>query len=267
MYTSKFNLLVYQLLLILEAIDIQKKEGSDVSKEVFCVLCICHFIGDYFLQTSYVSMRKEKSHRYTFIHSALYSIPFVIFFIFNGFTKEVFFIVLLSIMMHCLIDHIKCYITYSLKKDVIKIKISSLFLYFFDQILHIYTMFIFSYYIFDLSQIKLFVLIDNINIRLLSAVLFFVVMFQPAYVTYLLASHRPREICNTVNKEGLLMKFQLELIAAFWWFQNIYILCFIIGFQLWQYKTKHCYQLFNESFHFLLMSGVSYLMILFMFLK
>lgn len=238
-----------------------------MNKEVFCLLCICHFIGDYFLQTSYISMVKEKSHQYTFIHSGIYSIPFIVFLIFNGLTMEIFFIVLLSITAHCLIDHIKCFITHCLKKHFINIRILSLCLYFIDQILHIVTMYIFSYYIFDLSRIRVLIFVEYMSIDVLTAVLFFVIMFQPAYVTYLLVSQRAKEIHNTFNKDGLLMKLKLEMIAMFCWFQNIYILCFIIGFYLWQYKIKHCYQLFIECFHFLLISGVSYLVIWFMFLK
>lgn len=44
------------------------------------ILVICHLIGDYVLQSDYIATTKGASWYHLFVHSALYSAPFMLVF-------------------------------------------------------------------------------------------------------------------------------------------------------------------------------------------
>lgn len=237
-----------------------------MEKELFCLLCICHFIGDYFLQTSYISMNKEKSHYYTYIHSLIYSISFLILLILSGFQSEMVLILTFSIFTHCLIDNLKCVV---MRKYVSKLKSPNflkIVLYFIDQVLHILTLYFYSHSFVDIGQLQLLFFMDGIYLSTLTSVLFFVSIFQPAYVTYLIVKDKANQIYDTFNKNGLPLKAELILIGLVCWFQNIYLLillCFMFVYRYSQSKSLHS---LKQEFDLCVLVGMHYIVLYFIFL-
>ncbi|MCC2509007.1 DUF3307 domain-containing protein [Methanimicrococcus blatticola] len=76
------------------------------------MLLLCHFIGDYYLQTNKMAQSKENSIQNTLIHSGLYAVPFVLLLVglaFLGFLNVITIgIVVLTVLSHAVIDLIKC---------------------------------------------------------------------------------------------------------------------------------------------------------------
>lgn len=75
-------------------------------------LLLCHFIGDYYLQTNYMAQAKESDLKYTAIHSVLYAVPFIVFlfglFLLNLFSSTAAIIVFIAVALHAVIDIVKC---------------------------------------------------------------------------------------------------------------------------------------------------------------
>lgn len=76
------------------------------------MLLLCHFIGDYYLQTNKMAQSKENSIQKTLIHSGFYAVPFVLLLVglaFFGFLNVITIgIVVLTVLSHAVIDLVKC---------------------------------------------------------------------------------------------------------------------------------------------------------------
>ena len=48
--------------------------------DVFVKLVLCHLIGDYVLQSEYISKTKGENWYHLFVHCLLYAIPFYVYF-------------------------------------------------------------------------------------------------------------------------------------------------------------------------------------------
>lgn len=76
------------------------------------VLLLCHFIGDYYLQTNKMAQEKENNIRNTLIHSILYGLPFAvllfILILLNALNIMTAGIIAGAVIMHAVIDLIKC---------------------------------------------------------------------------------------------------------------------------------------------------------------
>ena len=90
--------------------------------QLVIILCLCHLVGDYVLQSNFIATTKGTNYYHLFVHCALYTLPFLICF---GFTWQV----LVIFVMHIIIDPLKA--TYN--------KIS----YPVDQIIHYLTLLIY----------------------------------------------------------------------------------------------------------------------------
>ena len=87
----------------------------EMFKFYFAVLLLCHFIGDYYLQTKKMADSKEKDYRKTIIHGILYTIPFIIAFAIGTVylrdwesSMYLFLVLAIASISHLLIDLIKC---------------------------------------------------------------------------------------------------------------------------------------------------------------
>ena len=87
----------------------------EMFKFYFAVLLLCHFIGDYYLQTKKMADSKEKDYRKTIIHGILYTIPFIIAFAIGAVylrdwesSMYLFLVLAIASISHLLIDLIKC---------------------------------------------------------------------------------------------------------------------------------------------------------------
>ncbi|WP_316560223.1 DUF3307 domain-containing protein [Methanimicrococcus stummii] len=76
------------------------------------MLLLCHFIGDYYLQTNKMARIKENNIRNTIIHSILYAVPFIFFLLGLEFSGSLNLmttgIVIGVVLLHAVIDLIKC---------------------------------------------------------------------------------------------------------------------------------------------------------------
>jgi len=87
----------------------------EMFKFYFAILLLCHFIGDYYIQTKAMAKSKETDYRKTFIHSVLYTIPFFAAFLIGAVylreTESIFCLFLIlaaASISHFVIDMIKC---------------------------------------------------------------------------------------------------------------------------------------------------------------
>lgn len=106
--------------------------------EYLMLLIIAHLIGDFYLQSKKLSKAKEESVSRVFLHSLLYSFPYIIVFLFSfNFSSFITYIFVMVVISHSIIDLIK----YSYHKNCRNKGLLSCqkerFFFFFDQILHL----------------------------------------------------------------------------------------------------------------------------------
>jgi len=96
----------------------------EMSKFYFAILLLCHFIGDYYIQTKRMAQSKESDYKKTIIHGIVYTIPFFIVFIISAaYLKDLesfinlFWILAVASVSHLVIDLIKCW---KIKTDISK---------------------------------------------------------------------------------------------------------------------------------------------------
>ncbi len=74
--------------------------ASAVVKTVYWLL-ICHFIGDYFLQSEYIAGTKGESLYHLIVHCALYTAPFAVIF-------GIRWMIAIIFVSHAVVDFLKC---------------------------------------------------------------------------------------------------------------------------------------------------------------
>lgn len=83
------------------------------------MLLLCHFIGDYYLQTNKMAQSKENSLRETLIHSMFYAVPFLFFLLGSAFydflTMTAAGIIVSVVVSHAVIDLTKCFFEQKMK--------------------------------------------------------------------------------------------------------------------------------------------------------
>ena len=96
----------------------------EMFKFYFAILLLCHFIGDFYLQTKKMAKSKENDYKKTIVHSILYTVPFFVVFIIGIFyitttdaLTYLFLALAVASISHLIIDLIKCSI---MKKDSTK---------------------------------------------------------------------------------------------------------------------------------------------------
>ncbi len=104
------------------------------------MLLLCHFIGDYYLQTDRMAQSKENSIRNTLLHSIFYAVPFF-FFLFglvflDSLNLSTVGIILFVVVSHAVIDLIKCLFEQKTDQKASKAE-SKRIIYLTDQFLHL----------------------------------------------------------------------------------------------------------------------------------
>ena len=87
----------------------------EVFKFYFAVLLLCHFLGDFYIQTKKMAKSKEDDYKKTFVHSILYTIPYIIAFPIGAVCfrnmvslESLFLIIAAASIAHLVVDLIKC---------------------------------------------------------------------------------------------------------------------------------------------------------------
>lgn len=87
----------------------------EVFKFYFAVLLLCHFLGDFYIQTKKMAKSKEDDYKNTFVHSILYTIPSVAAFLIGAVyfwnvvsLKSLVLILVAVSVAHLVVDLIKC---------------------------------------------------------------------------------------------------------------------------------------------------------------
>ncbi|MDR0913059.1 MAG: DUF3307 domain-containing protein [Methanobrevibacter sp.] len=188
----------------------------------FFSFLLCHFIGDFYLQSEKMVRKKEGSFKKIAIHSVLYVIPFLILFFLSlfwdalpafDFLQFSIFIIIL-IISHFVIDSAKN--QSQIRAVVLKlwILISSIFLfekkiskkwaYIMDQLLHVGILFIFSFWLSINSYFSVNIITDIFFG--LKVVLFIIIIHQPVNVTFkkLFSKYQPEKKDPRNGKEPIL---------------------------------------------------------------
>lgn len=160
----------------------------------YIVLCICHLLGDYYLQTESLANKKNKNACSLTQHVVLYGLIFAVVLLFlNSLTNinnnNILILILICTSLHCGIDCIKIVVTAQLKKY-------NAALYIADQITHFISLGIVAYNI-D------FVVSDAIR-NALPYCLYFLCILKPANITFKqLAEKYQAETENTSNENNI----------------------------------------------------------------
>lgn len=112
---------------------------------LFLPLLILHVIGDFYLQSNGMSIRKRGNIRYTLRHSLIYAIPFFSLFILYRNIVSVF---TLSILIHGLIDLLKSQVEVYRGRRFMKY-VTERNSYIIDQLLHILTLVVIAELFYD----------------------------------------------------------------------------------------------------------------------
>jgi len=188
----------------------------------FFLFLLCHFIGDFYLQSKKMVREKKGSFKKIARHSVLYVVPFLILFFLSLFWNalphfdflQFSIFVLILIISHFVIDSAKN--QSQIKSIFLKvwILISSIFLfekeisekwvYIMDQLLHIGILFIFSFWLSINSNFSVDLVTDMFFG--LKVVLFIVIIHQPVNVTFkkLFSKYTPKEKDYVDGKEPIL---------------------------------------------------------------
>ena len=96
----------------------------EMFKFYFAVLLLCHFIGDYYIQTKRMAQSKESDYKKTIAHGIYYTIPFfAAFVIAAAYLRDLesltylFSVLAIASVSHLIIDLIKCW---KIKADISK---------------------------------------------------------------------------------------------------------------------------------------------------
>jgi len=188
----------------------------------FFLFLLCHFIGDFYLQSEKMVREKEDSFKKIARHSVLYVVPFLIVFFLSLFWKtlppfdflqfSIFaFIIIIS---HFVIDSAKNQSQIRAIALKVWIIISSIFLfeekvsekwiYLMDQLLHISILFVFSFW---LSINSNFSVNPTTDMFLgLKVLLFIIIVHKPVNITFkkLFSRYTPKEKGHGDGKESIL---------------------------------------------------------------
>lgn len=198
---------------------------------------IAHFIGDYYLQSGMIAMKKSDSYYYTFLHSVIYVIPFyVIWLLFCQYNMYLLFYTSILAWSHCFVDLGKVYL--NIHQNKFKEKgygsiVNAGFLYVIDQFIHYFLICFVS--ILMLEKVSLIYSFCLLGIDLL-----LVILYQPYYVSAKILFLTDKSISNTFSKCDCLLKLSgmlvgfLCLLCPFW--LQILFLCFGMGY--WFYSKK-----------------------------
>lgn len=99
----------------------------------FTILLLFHVLGDFYLQTQKLSESKKHSNKHLLLHTAIYTLPFVLMFCFNDGSESIlrlFIGIVILFISHFIIDF------YFRKKD------KTLMPFIIDQLLHLLVIFI-----------------------------------------------------------------------------------------------------------------------------
>lgn len=108
------------------------------SFSLFIPLLVFHVMGDFYLQTSAMARKKRGRYRQTLRHCVIYALPFLILFLLY---RKIVFVFVLSILIHGVIDLLKCQVEKSSGRGIMKM-VTERNSYLMDQLLHILTLFI-----------------------------------------------------------------------------------------------------------------------------
>lgn len=160
---------------------------------LFLILILLHVLGDFYFQSSNIAKLKNQKYKYVVLHSLIYSLTFLLSFIFYEFSISLFIAVFLLNFMHFIIDSIK-YILIN------KIKINkSLFII--DQVIHILCLLLVVLFFYRTDYI---IFIQRFNLNAIQKYLQFIVsvllIFKPANIF----------IKNILNKNNINSEIELS---------------------------------------------------------
>ena len=156
------------------------------------IMYICHYVGDYYLQTSKIAANKMYSYNYTALHSALYASPFELAAVLWKFDPVVLLAVLVAVGSHFLIDMGKCAWICSARNKHTRL------VYILDQTLHIVILYFCGSC--GVGSMPLLPLYE----KWLYIVLYVVALLQPAYISY--------EVLFSTDRSGDCMKGRKQYI-------------------------------------------------------
>lgn len=113
-------------------------------KEYFLLIFIGHILGDFYVQTQNISIKKNKGFKWVLFHGLLYF--FAVFLVsIPVMSIEIFFVVLFTSLLHLIVDGIK----YAYIKKIENINERNIFLI--DQLLHIILILATVYFMFKIG--------------------------------------------------------------------------------------------------------------------
>lgn len=174
--------------------------------KIIFLMLICHFIGDYYLQSNKIAGKKAKSYHYTIIHCFYYLVPFVCvgIVLFKGNLIGLLYLFLVT-LSHAFTDLCKLRI---LKKEPGK-KLS----YVLDQLCH-YAFIVCITLLFKNQMNKISSLyLSSLSLDTLKALLLGVCLGQPHFITNCLLFYKDIKPSNFFGMKNLLLKL-FEIIQA-----------------------------------------------------
>ena len=99
-------------------------------RTLFSLFLLCHLVGDYYFQPEILAESKRKSYRAVLLHCLLYSVPFLLCFLFIHHDTQLLLALLLLSFFHFLIDTGKCIVQKTMYNN-------DSILYFIDQSAHL----------------------------------------------------------------------------------------------------------------------------------
>lgn len=165
-------------------------------KEILLILLTGHFIGDFYLQSSTMAIKKDVESKWVIKHSLIYGVPFLFLSFLFYFNVNLILASLVSILVHFLVDYLK-FIFIKDPKERSKPRI-----FLIDQSIHLFFLLIIAYY-FKVTTLTSLPIIESIfrelNIPFFAFIrwsLAIIMIYKPSNIIFmkLFSSYKPKEV-------------------------------------------------------------------------
>lgn len=190
--------------------------------KVIFLMFICHFIGDYYLQSNKIAGRKAKSYRNTLLHCLYYLVPFIFveILIFKAATFELFYLFLIT-LSHAVVDLSK--LTLLKKENGNKLS------YILDQICHSFFIIFITLLFQNRIEITSELYLSKVSLDSLKMMLLCVYMGQPHFITDCILFFKEIKPSNFFGLKYLWLKLFSIIEALLFWLNKSLLFIMMTG--------------------------------------
>lgn len=162
------------------------------------ILIIGHIIGDYYLQSESLALKKKNSFKYLILHTVIIFLVNSLIYIIYSFQNDILVLLLMISSIHFVIDLLKMIF----EKYILKEKALPKILFLLDQFLHIIVIIILASIFENKIDFSIFLGAEFINKKSLSIILSFLIIGKPTNIIFSIMFKDLKPL-NEIQEENL----------------------------------------------------------------